>query len=77
MPLSVINPETRRAGVTSKGCLKTECVYNNRMCVCYYEHSGASGSACTRSLYSTTDVTGAECILDATGCINWMAVGYS
>jgi len=57
------------------------CVYN---CSCTYYvtccctvECGDAASCVYMNLYSLTDTYGCQCILDSTGCLNWLAISYS
>jgi predicted phage tail protein len=67
------------ASSSGYGCA-TGCAYVCFCCAtltqCYTVCSGAAGSCVYERFYSHRDTFGAQTILDPTGCLNWLAIGF-
>ena len=65
----------------SAGCMCSSwcvCLCNCTRTVCYCKMfcSGSADYCAYMNIYTTQDTYATSCILDPTGCLNWLAIGY-
>ncbi len=58
-------------------CVVVDCSYIYYVNCCCLVNCGDAASCVYMKLYSLTDTYGCQCVLDDTGCLNWLAIAYS